>query len=125
MKALLALQEEQEQYILKTQREKQELRQEMVTKSQALKEAQHQLEKVQASRHRMDQDIAATQRKLRQTSTSFKHWNVQVNRLTHPVGPAERRPSLGSSGVPVVRVPSLRDPGLRMYHQRSKSEKEK
>uniref|UniRef100_A0A8C8M5X3 PH domain-containing protein n=1 Tax=Oncorhynchus tshawytscha TaxID=74940 RepID=A0A8C8M5X3_ONCTS len=70
MKALLALQEEQEQYILKTQREKQELRQEMVTKSQALEEAQHQLEKVRASRHRMDQDIAAAQRKLRHASTS-------------------------------------------------------
>uniref|UniRef100_A0A8C7N7V9 DEF6 guanine nucleotide exchange factor n=1 Tax=Oncorhynchus kisutch TaxID=8019 RepID=A0A8C7N7V9_ONCKI len=84
MKALLALQEEQEQYILKTQREKQELRQEMVTKSQALEEAQHQLEKVRASRHRMDQDIAAAQRKLRHASTSVKHWNIQVNRLTHP-----------------------------------------
>jgi phage shock protein A len=60
MKALLALQEEQEQYILKTQREKQELRQEMVTKSQALEEAQHQPEKVRASRHRMDQDIAVS-----------------------------------------------------------------
>ncbi|XP_020341450.2 differentially expressed in FDCP 6 homolog isoform X1 [Oncorhynchus kisutch] len=77
MKALLALQEEQEQYILKTQREKQELRQEMVTKSQALEEAQHQLEKVRASRHRMDQDIAAAQRKLRHASTSVKHWNIQ------------------------------------------------
>ncbi|CDQ74505.1 unnamed protein product [Oncorhynchus mykiss] len=60
MKVLLALQEEQEQYILKTQREKQELRQEMVTKSQALEEAQHQLEKVRANRHRMDQDIAVS-----------------------------------------------------------------
>eukprot|EP00063_Salmo_salar_P012504 XP_013987339.1 PREDICTED: differentially expressed in FDCP 6 homolog isoform X1 [Salmo salar] len=125
MKALLALQEEQEQYILKTQREKQELRQEMVTKSQALEEAQHQLEKVRASRRRMDQDIAAAQRKLRHASTSVKHWNIQVNRLTHPNGPVERRPSLGSSGVPVVSVPSLRDPGLRLYHQRNEREKEK
>uniref|UniRef100_A0A8K9XTY6 DEF6 guanine nucleotide exchange factor n=1 Tax=Oncorhynchus mykiss TaxID=8022 RepID=A0A8K9XTY6_ONCMY len=81
MKALLALQEEQEQYILKTQREKQELRQEMVTKSQALEEAQHQLEKVRASRHRMDQDIAAAQRKLRHASTSVKHWNIQGSQL--------------------------------------------
>lgn len=60
MKALMALQDEQEEYIRKTQREKQELRQEMVTKSQALEEAQHQLEKVRANRHRMDQDIAVS-----------------------------------------------------------------
>lgn len=60
MKALMALQDEQEEYIRKTQREKQELRQEMVTKSQALEEAQHQLEKVRASRRRMDQDIAVS-----------------------------------------------------------------
>uniref|UniRef100_A0AAY5KT84 PH domain-containing protein n=1 Tax=Esox lucius TaxID=8010 RepID=A0AAY5KT84_ESOLU len=87
MKALLALQEEQEQYIQKTQKEKLELRQEMETKSQALEEAQHQLEKVRANRHRMDQDIATAQRKLRQASTSVKHWNVQMNRLMHPIGP--------------------------------------
>ena len=60
MKALLALQEEQEEYILKTQREKQELRQEMENKSQALDEAQLQLERVRASRHRVDQDIAVS-----------------------------------------------------------------
>ncbi|CAB1315344.1 unnamed protein product [Coregonus sp. 'balchen'] len=125
MKVLLALQEEQEQYILKTQREKQELRQEMVTKSQALEEAQHQLEKVRASRHRMDQDIATAQRKLRQASTSVKHWNVQMNRLMHPIGPGERRLSLGCSAVPVVRVPSLHDPSLCLYHQRSEIEREK
>ncbi|XP_067091714.1 differentially expressed in FDCP 6 homolog [Osmerus mordax] len=123
MKALLALQEEQEEYILKTQREKQELRQEMENKSQALDEAQLQLERVRASRHRVDQDIAAAQRKLRQASTSVKHWNVQMNRLMHPIGPGDRRPSLGGSGVPAVCVPTGRDPGLRLYHQRSERER--
>lgn len=57
MKALMALQEEQEEYILKTQREKQELKQEMEAKSRALDEAQRQLEEVRANRHRVDQDV--------------------------------------------------------------------
>ena len=57
MKALMSLQEEQEEYILKTQREKQELKQEMETKSRALDEAQRQLEEVRANRHRVDQDV--------------------------------------------------------------------
>lgn len=37
----------------------------------------------------------------------------------------EKRPSIGSSGVPPVRVPMARDPGLRLYHQRSEREREK
>ena len=57
MKALMALQEEQEEYIVKTQREKQELKQEMETKSRALDEAQRQLEEVRANRYRVDQDV--------------------------------------------------------------------
>lgn len=57
MKALMALQEEQEEYILRTQREKQELRQEMEVKSRELDEAQRQLEEVRANRHRVDQDV--------------------------------------------------------------------
>lgn len=57
MKALMSLQEEQEEYILKTQREKQELKQEMEAKSRALDEAQRQLEEVRANRHRVDQDV--------------------------------------------------------------------
>lgn len=57
MKALMSLQEEQEEYILKTQREKQELKQEMETKSRDLEEAQRQLEEVRANRHRVDQDV--------------------------------------------------------------------
>lgn len=57
MKALMSLQEEQEEYILKTQREKQELKQEMEAKSRALEEAQRQLEEVRANRHRVDLDV--------------------------------------------------------------------
>ncbi|MBN3324461.1 DEFI6 protein, partial [Atractosteus spatula] len=87
LKALMALKEEQEEYILKTQREKQELKQEMESKSRSLDEAQRQLEEVRANRHRVDQDVVAAQRKLRQASTNVKHWNVQMNRLMHPIGP--------------------------------------
>ena len=57
MKALMLLQEEQEDYIQTTQREKQELRQEMENKSRSLDEAQKQLEEVRANRHRVDQDV--------------------------------------------------------------------
>ncbi|KAF6724686.1 Differentially expressed in FDCP 6-like [Oryzias melastigma] len=120
MKALMSLQEEQEEYILKTEREKQELKQEMETKSRALEEAQRQLEEVRANRHRVDQDVVAAQRKLRQASTNVKHWNVQMNRLMRPIGPGEKRPSLGSS-FSSFQIPSQRDPGLRL-RRRSGSE---
>ncbi|XP_045899666.1 differentially expressed in FDCP 6 homolog [Micropterus dolomieu] len=120
MKALMALQEEQEEYILKTQREKQELKQEMEAKSRDLEEAQRQLEEVRANRHRVDQDVVAAQRKLRQASTNVKHWNVQMNRLMRPIGPGEKRPSLGSS-FSSFQIPTQRDPGLRL-RRRSGSE---
>lgn len=35
----------------------------------------------------------AAQQKLRQASTNVKHWNVQMNRLMHPIGPGGRRPA--------------------------------
>ncbi|XP_077368339.1 differentially expressed in FDCP 6 homolog [Festucalex cinctus] len=111
MKALMTLQEEQEEYILKTQREKQELKQEMESKSRALDEAQRQLEEVRANRHRVDQDVVAAQKKLRQASTNVKHWNVQMNRLMRPIGPGDKRPLLRSS-LPSFQIPSQRDPGL-------------
>ncbi|XP_077408990.1 differentially expressed in FDCP 6 homolog [Vanacampus margaritifer] len=113
MKALMTLQEEQEEYILKTQREKQELKQEMEAKSRALDEAQRQLEEVQANRHRVDQDVVAAQKKLRQASTNVKHWNVQMNRLMRPIGPGDKRPLLRSS-LPSFQIPSQRDPGLNL-----------
>ncbi|XP_068454620.1 differentially expressed in FDCP 6 homolog [Clinocottus analis] len=120
MKALMSLQEEQEEYILKTQREKQELKQEMEVKSRSLDEAQRQLEEVRANRHRVDQDVVAAQRKLRLASTNVKHWNVQMNRLMRPIGPGEKRPSLGSS-FSSFQIPTQRDPGLRL-RRRSGSE---
>uniref|UniRef100_A0A671R2D5 Peroxisome proliferator-activated receptor delta-like n=1 Tax=Sinocyclocheilus anshuiensis TaxID=1608454 RepID=A0A671R2D5_9TELE len=107
VKSLLALQEDQEEQLQQTQREKQELLQEMERKSQSLDEAQHQLDKVRASRRRVDQDIAAAQRKLRQANTSVKHWNVQMNRLMHPIGPGERRASSSNLLAPPVRIPSV------------------
>ncbi|CAG6021378.1 unnamed protein product [Menidia menidia] len=114
MKALMSLQEEQEEYIITTQREKQELKQEMEAKSRALEEAQRQLEEVRANRHRVDQDVVAAQRKLRQASTNVKHWNVQMNRLMRPIGPGEKRPSLGGSHS-TFQIPTQRDPGLRLW----------
>ncbi|XP_029291859.1 differentially expressed in FDCP 6 homolog isoform X2 [Cottoperca gobio] len=119
MKALMCLQEEQEEYILKTQREKQELKQEMESKSRSLDEAQRQLEEVRANRHRVDQDVVAAQRKLRQASTNVKHWNVQMNRLMRPIGPGEKRPSGNSFSS--FQIPTQRDPGLRL-RRRSGSE---
>lgn len=71
MKALMALQEEQEEYILKTKREKQELRQEMEAKSRALEEAQRQLEEVRANRHRVDQDVVVSYSQRLRTLDDF------------------------------------------------------
>ncbi|XP_066559407.1 differentially expressed in FDCP 6 homolog isoform X1 [Amia ocellicauda] len=122
LKALMSLKEEQEEYILKTQREKQELKQEMENKSRSLEEATRQLEEVRANRHRVDQDVVAAQRKLRQASTNVKHWNVQMNRLMHPIGPGEKRPTIGS-GFSSFRVPTQKDPGLKL-RQRSEEKDE-
>ncbi|XP_051914713.1 differentially expressed in FDCP 6 homolog [Hippocampus zosterae] len=113
MKELMTLQEEQEEYILKTQREKEELKQEMEAKSRALDEAQRQLEEVRGNRHRVDQDVVAAQRKLRQASTNVKHWNVQMNRLMRPIGPGDKRP-VSRSSLPSFQIPSQRDPGLNL-----------
>ncbi|XP_048467910.1 differentially expressed in FDCP 6 homolog isoform X2 [Rhincodon typus] len=93
MKALMQLKEEQEELIRKTQREKQELRQEMENKSKILEEAQKQLEEVRVNRQRADQDVVAAQKKLRQASSHVKHWNVQMNRLMRPIGPGDKRPT--------------------------------
>lgn len=72
MKALMSLQEEQEEYILKTEREKQELKQEMEAKSRSLEEAQRQLEEVRANRHRVDQDVVV--RLYRKTTEGGGAW---------------------------------------------------
>lgn len=39
----------------------------------------------------------AAQQKLRQASTNVKHWNVQMNRLMHPIEPGDKRPTTSSS----------------------------
>ncbi|XP_032898298.1 differentially expressed in FDCP 6 homolog [Amblyraja radiata] len=103
MKELMQLKEEQEVLIIKTEREKQELKQEMENKTLILEEAQKQLEEVRVNRQRADQDVAAAQRKLHQASSHVKHWNVQMNRLMHPIAPGEKRPVAGSSSTSSFR----------------------
>ncbi|KAB0391558.1 hypothetical protein E2I00_000666, partial [Balaenoptera physalus] len=92
-----ALKEEQERYIERAQQEKQELQQEMALQSRSLQQAQQQLEEVRQNRQRADEDVEAAQRKLRQASTNVKHWNVQMNRLMHPIEPGDKRPTTSSS----------------------------
>ncbi|NXG07390.1 DEFI6 protein, partial [Sakesphorus luctuosus] len=114
LKQLMKLKEEQEEYIIKTQREKQVLKQEMENKNKCLEEAQKQLEEVRVNRQRVDQDVMAAQRKLRQASTNVKHWNVQMNRLMHPIGPGDKRTNM-SGGVFAGYQPVLsqRDSSLK------------
>lgn len=57
LKELMKLKEEQEEYIIKTQREKQVLKLEMENKNKCLEEAQKQLEEVRVNRQRVDQDV--------------------------------------------------------------------
>ncbi|TFK03770.1 Differentially expressed in FDCP 6-like protein [Platysternon megacephalum] len=115
LKELMKLKEEQEEYIIQTQREKQVLKQEMENKSKYLEEAQKQLEEVRENRQRVDQDVMAAQRKLRQASTNVKHWNVQMNRLMHPIGPGEKRmtPCGGFPSIPPVLL-TRRESSLKL-----------
>ncbi|XP_019402295.1 PREDICTED: differentially expressed in FDCP 6 homolog [Crocodylus porosus] len=115
LKELMKLKEEQEEYIIKTQREKLVLKQEMENKNKYLEEAQKQLEEVRVNRQRVDQDVMVAQRKLRQASTNVKHWNVQMNRLMHPIGPGEKRSTL-SGGFPGFQPTLLarRDSSLKL-----------
>uniref|UniRef100_G3T0Y7 IRF4-binding protein n=1 Tax=Loxodonta africana TaxID=9785 RepID=G3T0Y7_LOXAF len=98
LKQLLQLKEEQERYIERAQQEKQELQQEMAQQSRSLQEAQEQLEEVRQNRQRADEDVEeCCPTKLRQASTNVKHWNVQMNRLMHPIAPGDKRPTSSSS----------------------------
>ncbi|XP_029428277.1 differentially expressed in FDCP 6 homolog [Rhinatrema bivittatum] len=106
MKELLQLKEEQEEYIARAQREKLVLKQEMESQSRALEKAQQHLEEVRENRQRADLDVAVAQRKLRQASTNVKHWNVQMNRLMHPIAPGEKRIAHGV-GYPGFQAPIL------------------
>ncbi|KFQ09903.1 Differentially expressed in FDCP 6, partial [Leptosomus discolor] len=115
LKQLMKLKEEQEEYIIKTQREKQVLKQEMENKNKCLEEAQKQLEEVRVNRQRVDQDVMAAQRKLRQASTNVKHWNVQMNRLMHPIGPGEKRTNVSGGGFAGYQpLLSRRDSSLKL-----------
>ncbi|XP_060087428.1 differentially expressed in FDCP 6 homolog [Heteronotia binoei] len=115
MKQLMKLKEEQEEYIIKAQHEKLVLKQEMENKSKFLEEAQKQLEEVRENRERMDQDVMLAHRKLQQASTNVKHWNVQMNRLMHPIAPGEKRTVLSSGfcGFQPALL-SRRDSSLRL-----------
>ncbi|KAM9255353.1 differentially expressed in FDCP 6 homolog [Cariama cristata] len=115
LKQLMKLKEEQEEYIIKTQREKQVLKQEMENKNKCLEEAQKQLEEVRVNRQRVDQDVMAAQRKLRQASTNVKHWNVQMNRLMHPIGPGDKRTNVSGGGFAGYQpLLSRRDSSLKL-----------
>ncbi|XP_044300724.1 differentially expressed in FDCP 6 homolog isoform X1 [Varanus komodoensis] len=115
LKQLMKLKEEQEEYIIKAQHEKLALKQEMENKSKFLEEAQQQLEVVRFNRERMDQDVMLAQRKLEQASTNVKHWNVQMNRLMHPIAPGEKRTmtSGGFTGFSPALL-SRRDSSLKL-----------
>ncbi|XP_053562765.1 differentially expressed in FDCP 6 homolog [Bombina bombina] len=91
LRVLLKMREEQTQYVERAQREKQELQQEMEQKNKELQEAQQQLEDVRENRERADRDVQVAQKKLYQASTNVRHWNVQMNRLMHPISPGEKR----------------------------------
>uniref|UniRef100_A0A2D4N2D5 Differentially expressed in FDCP 6 homolog n=2 Tax=Micrurus spixii TaxID=129469 RepID=A0A2D4N2D5_9SAUR len=95
----MKLKEEQEEYIIKAQHEKLALKQEMESKSKFLEETKLQLEEVRFNRERMDQDVMIAQQKLQQASTNVKHWNIQMNRLMHPIAPGEKR-TMTSGGFP-------------------------
>ncbi|KAM4699803.1 differentially expressed in FDCP 6 homolog isoform 2-T2 [Discoglossus pictus] len=101
LRVLLRMREEQTQYVEQAQREKQELQQEMEIKSKELHDAQKQLEEVRQKRERADTDVQAAQNKLQQASTNVRHWNVQMNRLMHPIAPGEKRvaPAVGFQGI--------------------------
>ncbi|NWI57772.1 DEFI6 protein, partial [Calyptomena viridis] len=113
LKQLMKLKEEQEEYIIKTQREKQVLKQEMENKNKCLEEAQKQLEEVRLNRQRVDEDVMAAQRKLRQASTNVKHWNVQMNRLMHPIGPGDKRTNVSGVFAGYQPLLSRRDSSLK------------
>ncbi|XP_061488310.1 differentially expressed in FDCP 6 homolog [Rhineura floridana] len=115
LKQLMKLKEEQEEYIIKAQHEKLVLKQEMENKSKFLEEAQQQLEEVRVNRERVDQDVMLAQQKLQQASTNVKHWNVQMNRLMHPIAPGDKRTAV-SGGFPGFSpaLLSRRDSSLKL-----------
>ncbi|XP_071993295.1 differentially expressed in FDCP 6 homolog isoform X3 [Engystomops pustulosus] len=101
LRALLRMQEEQTHFVEKAQMEKQVLQQGMELKNKELQEAQRQLEDVRENRQKADRDVQVAQRKLHQASTNVRHWNIQMNRLMHPISPGDKRvaPTGGFQGL--------------------------
>lgn len=82
LKQLMKLKEEQEEYIIKTQREKQVLKQEMESKNKCLEEAQKQLEEVRVNRQRVDQDVMVSVTSVPHPSCC-KPWGTSQPSLSH------------------------------------------
>ncbi|XP_075706746.1 differentially expressed in FDCP 6 homolog [Rhinoderma darwinii] len=114
LRVLLRMREDQTQFVEIAQREKQELQQEMEIKNKELQEAQRQLEDVRENRQKADRDVQVAQRKLHQASTDVRHWNVQMNRLMHPIPPGEKRLAAagGFQGIWIGALP-VRDSSLK------------
>ncbi|KAG8451040.1 hypothetical protein GDO86_003355, partial [Hymenochirus boettgeri] len=87
LKVLLLMRDEQTQYVEQAQKEKEEVQQVMAKKSKELQEAQEQLDNTRESRERADRDVQVAQKRLEQASTNVRHWNIQMNRLMHPISP--------------------------------------
>ncbi|XP_073472114.1 differentially expressed in FDCP 6 homolog [Aquarana catesbeiana] len=123
LQVLLRMQEEQAQFVEIAQREKQELQQEMESKNKELNEAQRQLEDVRENRQRADRDVQVAQRKLHQASTNVRHWNVQMNRLMHPISPGEKR-TASAGGFQGLWGPSLirRDSSIKRLQMLAEKE---
>ncbi|XP_073431721.1 differentially expressed in FDCP 6 homolog [Dendrobates tinctorius] len=114
LRVLVKMREEQTHFVERAQREKQELQQEMDIKNKELQEAQRQLEDVRENRQKADRDVQVAQRKLHQASTNVRHWNVQMNRLMHPISPGEKRVATGGGFQGLLGgVLSRRDSSLK------------
>ncbi|KFW90116.1 Differentially expressed in FDCP 6, partial [Phalacrocorax carbo] len=100
LKQLMKLKEEQEEYIIKTQREKQVLKQEMENKNKWKENFPQSCVGPcrSAGSPLFSVPSQVAQRKLRQASTNVKHWNVQMNRLMHPIGPGDKRTNVSGGG---------------------------
>ncbi|KAG9334509.1 hypothetical protein JZ751_007592 [Albula glossodonta] len=115
-------QHEQMQQALEVQLREAEQARASMQAEMALKEAEAERQRKRIEEEEKMKALMALQEeqeeKLRQASTNVKHWNVQMNRLMHPIGPGEKRPSAVGSPFSSFRIPTQRDPGLRL-RQRS------
>ncbi|OBS83764.1 hypothetical protein A6R68_22279 [Neotoma lepida] len=95
---LQQLQEEKERKLqeLELLQEAQRQAERLLQEEEERRRSQHQ-ELQQALEGQLREAEQAAQRKLRQASTNVKHWNVQMNRLMHPIEPGDKRPTTSSS----------------------------